>query len=130
MSQTLEATIDPKGRITLHEKISLEKERRALVTVLDEEPKVDISETALLSEKALAERETAAAATPTEAPTVAEAPATTETVRETQNTSKTRETRDTSERRSSNSYGSGAQCAVMPSSLVTARTAMRLAYVR
>jgi hypothetical protein len=55
MSQTLEATIDPKGRITLHEKISLEKERRALVTVLDEEPKVDISETALLSETALAE---------------------------------------------------------------------------
>jgi len=55
MSQTLEATIDPKGRITLHEDVALGKKRRALVTILDEEPKIEVSETALLSEKSLAE---------------------------------------------------------------------------
>jgi hypothetical protein len=55
MSQTLEATIDTKGRVTLHEDIELAKKRRALVTILDEDPKVEISETALLSEGALAE---------------------------------------------------------------------------
>jgi len=55
MSQTLEATIDTKGRVTLHEDIELEKKRRALVTILDEDPKVEISETALLSEESLAE---------------------------------------------------------------------------
>jgi hypothetical protein len=55
MSQTLEATIDTNGRIILHESIELEKNRRALVTILDEEPKTRVSETALLSEKSLAE---------------------------------------------------------------------------
>ena len=55
MSQTLEATIDTKGRVTLHEDIELGKKRRALVTILDEDPKVEISETALLSEDSLAE---------------------------------------------------------------------------
>ena len=55
MSQTLEATIDTKGRVTLHEDIELVKKRRALVTILDEDPKVEISETALLSENSLAE---------------------------------------------------------------------------
>ena len=54
MSQTFEATIDTKGRITLHENIKLEKNRRALVTILDEEPKSETYETALLSEKSLA----------------------------------------------------------------------------
>jgi hypothetical protein len=55
MSQTLEATIDTNGRIILHESIELEKNRRALVTILDEEPKTRVSEAALLSEKSLAE---------------------------------------------------------------------------
>jgi hypothetical protein len=55
MSQTLEATIDTQGRIILHENIKLEKSRRALVTILDEEPKIEILEAALLSEKSLAE---------------------------------------------------------------------------
>ena len=55
MSQTFEATIDTDGRIILHETIELEKKRRALVTILDEEPKVEVSEAALLSQKSLAE---------------------------------------------------------------------------
>ena len=55
MSQTFEATIDRLGRIILHENVKLEKSRRALVTILDEEPKIDVSEAALLSEKSLAE---------------------------------------------------------------------------
>ncbi len=55
VSQTIEATIDRNGRIVLHENVELDKSRRALVTILDEEPKLEVSETALLSEKALAE---------------------------------------------------------------------------
>ena len=55
MSQTIEATIDKDGKIVLHETVELDKSRRALVTILDEEPKVEISETALLSERSLAE---------------------------------------------------------------------------
>jgi len=55
MSQTIEATIDRKGRIVLHENVELDKSRRALVTILDEDPKLQVSETALLSEEALAE---------------------------------------------------------------------------
>ncbi len=55
MSRTFEATIDTKGRIILHENITLERNRRALVTVLDEAPKIEFSETALLTEKSLAE---------------------------------------------------------------------------
>jgi hypothetical protein len=55
MSQTIEATIDRKGRIVLHENVELDKSRRALVTILDEDPKLEVSETALMSEKALAE---------------------------------------------------------------------------
>ena len=54
MIQTLEATIDTDGSIILHDEIRLHKKYRALVTILDEEPKTDISETALLSEAALA----------------------------------------------------------------------------
>jgi hypothetical protein len=55
MSQTLEATIDTQGRIILHENVKLKKSRRALVTILDEEPKIEVFETALLSEESLAE---------------------------------------------------------------------------
>ncbi len=54
MIQTIEATIDTNGKIILHDEIKLEKKYRALVTILEEEPKAEISETALLSEAALA----------------------------------------------------------------------------
>lgn len=36
--QTLEATIDRKGKVRLLTEIRLPKERRALLTILDEEP--------------------------------------------------------------------------------------------
>ena len=55
MSQTIEATIDKNGRVVLHEDVELEKSRRALVTILDEDPKAEFSETALLSERSLAQ---------------------------------------------------------------------------
>jgi hypothetical protein len=53
MSQTLDAIVDKTGNIRLLTKVRFKENRRALVTILDEEP--GISETALLSEKALAE---------------------------------------------------------------------------
>ncbi len=55
MIQTLEAIIDTNGRVFLQSNFKPERKFRALVTVLDEEPKIEISETALLSEKSLAE---------------------------------------------------------------------------
>jgi hypothetical protein len=53
MIQTLEAIVSESGKVRLLSDISLKESRRALVTILEEEPK--ISETALLSEKALAD---------------------------------------------------------------------------
>jgi hypothetical protein len=53
MIRTIEAIIDEHGRIILQEAIVLTAPRRALVTILDEEPYSN--ETALLSEAALAE---------------------------------------------------------------------------
>ncbi len=53
MIQTLEAIVDKTGNVNLLSEIRLKGNRRAIVTILDEEPRV--SETALLSEKALAE---------------------------------------------------------------------------
>lgn len=53
MIQTMEAIVDEAGNVKLLTEIHLTESRRALVTILEEEPKV--SETALLSEKALAE---------------------------------------------------------------------------
>jgi hypothetical protein len=53
--QTVEAVIDENGEIRLLESVKLPEARRALVTILDEEPASEISETALLSERALAE---------------------------------------------------------------------------
>jgi hypothetical protein len=53
--QTVEAVIDEDGEIRLLEAVSLSEARRALVTILDEEPASETSETALLSERALAE---------------------------------------------------------------------------
>lgn len=40
MIQTLEAVVDETGKIKLLTEINLKKSRRALVTILDEEPKI------------------------------------------------------------------------------------------
>ncbi|MDE0297866.1 MAG: hypothetical protein OXN17_04485 [Candidatus Poribacteria bacterium] len=53
MQQTIEATIDERGNVRLLEPIQLSEPRRAVVTILTDEP--DFSETALFSEAALAE---------------------------------------------------------------------------
>jgi hypothetical protein len=55
MLRTVEAVIDPKGNVQVLEPISLPGARRALVTILEEEPSPGTHETALLSEAALAE---------------------------------------------------------------------------
>ena len=55
MIQTIEAIIDTNGRVFLQSEFKPEKKFRALVTILDEEPKAEILEIALLSEKSLAE---------------------------------------------------------------------------
>lgn len=55
MIQTIEAIIDTNGRVILSNDFKPEKNYRALVTILEEEPKAEISETALMSEKSLAE---------------------------------------------------------------------------
>ncbi len=52
MIRTLEAVIDENGNVKLLEPVHPPSVRRALVTILDEEP---VAETALLSEAALAE---------------------------------------------------------------------------
>jgi hypothetical protein len=54
MIQTLEAVIDKHGVVRLLEDIQLPSARRALVTVLEDEPVRDPAETAFLSETALA----------------------------------------------------------------------------
>jgi hypothetical protein len=55
MIRTLEATIDEHGTVRLLEDVELPAARRALVTILDEEPQSPAHELALLSESALAE---------------------------------------------------------------------------
>jgi hypothetical protein len=55
MLHTLEAVIDAQGQVHLLEPISLAGGRRALATILEEEPGTSTHETALLSEEALAE---------------------------------------------------------------------------
>ncbi len=55
MIQTIEAIIEPNGKVLLLESVHLKEPRRALVTILDDEPAARISETALLSEPSLAE---------------------------------------------------------------------------
>ena len=54
MIRTLEAIVDANGKVILRENIKLKKSFRALVTILDEEPKSEILETAILSETSLA----------------------------------------------------------------------------
>ncbi len=52
--RTLEAVVDERGRVRLLEKLKLPRARRALVTILEDPPRVDVNETVLLSEPALA----------------------------------------------------------------------------
>jgi hypothetical protein len=52
---TLEAVVDERGRVRFLEPVRLPKARRALVTLLEEPARFNISETTLLSEPALAE---------------------------------------------------------------------------
>jgi len=55
MIQTVEAIIEPDGKVLLLESIQLKEPRRALVTILEDEPVTKVPETALLSEQSLAE---------------------------------------------------------------------------
>jgi hypothetical protein len=54
MLQTIEAVVDEKGNLRFLEPIHLSKKRRAIVTILDEEPMDEAFDLALLSEAALA----------------------------------------------------------------------------
>ena len=58
MIHTFEAIIDEQGQVRLLETVNLPATRRALVTVLDEEP-AQASETALLSEASIGRLESA-----------------------------------------------------------------------
>lgn len=55
MIQTIEAIIEPDGKVLLLESVQLTESHRALVTILEDEPSTKASVTALLSEQALAE---------------------------------------------------------------------------
>lgn len=55
MNRTVEAMIDEQGKVRLLEEIRLPAARHAIVTILEDEPAMHLSETALLSEPALAE---------------------------------------------------------------------------
>ena len=54
MIRTVEAVIDPEGNLRLLQPIQLPAMRRALVTILDDEPEPSALETAMMSEAALA----------------------------------------------------------------------------
>jgi len=55
MIQTVEAIIEPDGKVLLLEPVELKEAHRALVTILEDEPLTKIPEMALLSEQSLAE---------------------------------------------------------------------------
>lgn len=55
MIRTIEAVIDERGSVRLLEDVQLSSTRRALVTILEEEPAVLPNEVTLLSEAALAD---------------------------------------------------------------------------
>ena len=55
MIRTIEAVIDERGIVRLLEDVHLPSTRRALVTILEDEPAEQLGEAALLSEAALAE---------------------------------------------------------------------------
>ena len=52
--RTVEAVIDEQGNVRLLESVQLPAARRALVTILEDQPVPSVHETALLSEQALA----------------------------------------------------------------------------
>jgi hypothetical protein len=52
--QTVEALIDRSGKVRLLQPLVLPEMRRALVTILDDEPELSALDTAMLSEPALA----------------------------------------------------------------------------
>jgi hypothetical protein len=53
--RTIEAVIDENGVVRLLQEVQLGTSKRALVTILDDAPRAEVSETALLSEEALSE---------------------------------------------------------------------------
>ncbi len=55
MIRTVEAIIDEKGVVRLLESVDLPGTRRALVTILEDEPVAHANETTLLSKASLAE---------------------------------------------------------------------------
>jgi hypothetical protein len=55
MIQTVEAIIEPDGKVLLLEDVQLSGSHRALVMILEDEPASNASVTALLSEQSLAE---------------------------------------------------------------------------
>ena len=55
MIQTVEAIIEPDGKVFLLEPVELSERKRALVTILEDEPTTGVTLTALLSEQSLAE---------------------------------------------------------------------------
>ena len=55
MIRTVEAVIDEDGNVRLLEAVRPSTARRALVTILEEGPATQVSESALLSEEALAQ---------------------------------------------------------------------------
>jgi hypothetical protein len=55
MIRTIEAVIDEGGRVRLAEEVHLPAARRALVTILEDEPLPQTNETSLLSEAVLAQ---------------------------------------------------------------------------
>jgi hypothetical protein len=55
MIQTVEAVVSPEGAVRLLKPMRMDGPRRALVTILEDEPSPYGSECALLSEAALAE---------------------------------------------------------------------------
>jgi hypothetical protein len=54
MIQSIEAIIDPEGNVYLLESVKLSSSKKAIVTILEENPIISASETALLSEATLA----------------------------------------------------------------------------
>ena len=54
MLRTVEAVIDEHGNVRLLEALQLPAARKALVTILEDDPETKISEAALLSEQTLA----------------------------------------------------------------------------
>ncbi len=54
MLRTVEAIIDEHGNVRLLEGVRLPEVRRALVTILDDAPVLEVEEAALLSEPSLA----------------------------------------------------------------------------